>query len=98
MRRILVGGEAGTVGRELEQHAARLLEVHRLEPEAIDHLGRVTAGADDLFADVVLMLLVVDTPREMVHAAHAPRTTSADRNLAKIDDAGCVGKSVARPA
>ena len=36
----LVGGEARPFGRELEQHAARLEEVDRLEPEPVDHLGR----------------------------------------------------------
>ena len=45
VRRILVDGKAGTVGRELEQHPAGFGEVHRLEPESIDHRGRTPACA-----------------------------------------------------
>src|SRR5262245_33700306 len=98
MRGILVRGEARTVGRDLEQDAARLLEVHRLEPEAIDHLGRVAAGRDDLLPHDVLMLRVVDAPGEVMDAADAPGAPRADRYLAHIDDAGDVGEAVARPA
>src|SRR5690242_21961287 len=34
--RVLVGGEAGAERGDLEQHAARLAEVDREEPEAVD--------------------------------------------------------------
>src|SRR3989442_9929274 len=98
MRRILVGGEARTFGRNLEQHAAWLLEVHRLEPEAIDLLGGVTAGGDHLFADRMLMLVIVHAPGEMMHAADAPRAPRADRHFADVDDARGVWEAVARPA
>src|SRR2546422_10488693 len=98
MRRILVGGEARTFGRNPQQHAARLLEVHRLEPEAIDHLGGVTAGGDDLFANSMLMLVIVHAPGEMMHAADAPRAPRADRHFADVDDARGVREAVARPA
>src|SRR5882672_8263036 len=37
MRGVLVDREPRAVGSELEEHPARLLEVDRLEPEAIDH-------------------------------------------------------------
>src|SRR5262245_40381571 len=36
----LVQGEARIIGRDLEQHAARLAEVHRTEIAAIDLIGR----------------------------------------------------------
>src|SRR5690348_16355013 len=37
MRGILVDSEPRSFRRDLEQHSTGLLEVHRLEPEAIDH-------------------------------------------------------------
>src|SRR6266571_3379230 len=37
---VLVDRETGTVGRQLEKHAAGLEEVDRLEPEAVDDLRR----------------------------------------------------------
>src|SRR5262245_39199669 len=98
MSRVLVGREPGSVGRELEQHAARLLEVHRLEPEPIDDLGRVAAGGDDLFANLMLMLVVVNPPGEMVDAADAPDAPRTDRHFANIDHARGLREAVARPA
>src|SRR3954470_20440435 len=37
MRRIFVGRKAWSVGGQLEEHAAGFAEVHRLEPEPVDH-------------------------------------------------------------
>ena len=93
-----VHGEAGTVGGQLEQHAARLLEVHRLEPEAIDHRRRPRAGGGHLRPQRELMLLVVDAPREVVHRADAPRAAVDVRRLLHVDDTGRVAKAVARPS
>src|SRR4051812_42357720 len=44
MGTVLVHREARSVCRDLEEHAAWLFEVHRLEPEAIDHRGRAGAA------------------------------------------------------
>ena len=44
-----------------------------------------------------LLLLVVDPPGEMVHAADAPGATLGARRLAEIDDARGVREAVARP-
>ncbi len=44
VRGFLVGGEPRSVGGQLEEHTARLFEVHRLEPEAIDDRRRARAG------------------------------------------------------
>ena len=68
----LVHGEAGAVGRQLEQHAAGFLEVHRLEPEAIDDGRRPAAGGGDLRSHGELVSLVVDAPCQVVHGADAP--------------------------
>ena len=63
MRRILVDGEAGALRGDLEQHAAGFLEVHRLEPEAIDDVGRAAAGGFDLAANGT-NVCVEDTVRD----------------------------------
>ena len=41
---VLVGREPGPQRGDLEQHPARLAEVDRAEPEAVDHLGRSRAA------------------------------------------------------
>ena len=41
---VLVGGEAGSVGGDLEEDAARLAEVERLEVVAVDDVGDADAG------------------------------------------------------
>jgi hypothetical protein len=64
----LVGCETGAERRQLEQDAARLAEVDRLEPEAIDYLGRVRAGLQHPLAPL-LMLVVLGRPRHVVDAA-----------------------------
>ena len=43
VRRVLVGGEAGAVGGDLEEDAARLAEVERLEVVAVDDVGDADA-------------------------------------------------------
>ena len=89
----------GTVGRELEQHAARLLEIDRLEPEAVDHRRRLrAAGASTCARTVELVRVVVDAPGEMVDAADAPAAAPLRRRLADVDDTRGVAKAVARPA
>src|SRR5205823_6733232 len=63
-----VGGEAGADRGELEQHAARLAEVHGAEVEAVDHLGGAAAGPDDTLAPR-LVLVHRARPRDVVDGA-----------------------------
>src|ERR1043166_2800703 len=67
MRRILVDREARSIGRELEQHTAGFLEVDRLEPEAIDDRCRMVSRRFDARSHLVLVFLVVYSPREVMH-------------------------------
>src|SRR3954470_19834619 len=97
MRGILVDGEPRTKRRDLEEHAAGFLEVDRLEPEAIDYLGRMPAGAFHLRADEQFFVEIRHRPRKMMHRADAPRAAPLVRRLADVDDAGRVGEAVARP-
>src|SRR3954453_4069360 len=57
----LVGGEAGADRRDLEQHAARLAEVDRLEVEAVDHRRRLPTALDHLLPP---RFVLVDLRRE----------------------------------
>ena len=97
VRRILVGREPRTVGRDLEQHAAWFLEVHRLEPEAIDDAGRVSAGALHLRPHRQLMRVVVHAPGEVVHRADAPSAAALVRRFANVHVPGRSAEPVARP-
>src|SRR5436190_4913003 len=87
MRRIFVNREAGTVGGQLEQHATRLLEVDRLEPEAIDDGRRMVARRLDARSHLVLLLVVIDAPGEMMHAADAPCPAAPFGRLLDVEDA-----------
>ena len=69
---ILVDGKSRTVSRQLEEHAARLLEIHRLEPEAVDNGRRLRSRRSYLVADVVLVGVVIDPPGKMMDGAGAP--------------------------
>src|SRR3954464_11672625 len=95
---IFVDREAGAARGDLEQHAAGLLEVHRLEPEPIDHVGGVSARALDLRAHGELLVEIVDRPGEMMDRADAPGAAPFAGRLADVDDAGRVGEAVPRPA
>jgi len=50
--RILVDGKTGSIGRELEENPARLEEIDRFEPEAVDDFGRAAACALYAVADL----------------------------------------------
>src|SRR6266576_4272543 len=52
----LVDSEPGAERRDLEQHAARLAEVNRLEVEAVDHRRRLAAGCDHALAPRLLLV------------------------------------------
>src|SRR4029077_11223390 len=65
----------GADRRDLEQHAARLAEVHRAEVEAIDHRRRVRAGFRDAGAPGLLVLRL----RGERHVMHRPGPLAGDR-------------------
>src|SRR6266581_1857820 len=67
--RRLVDGEARTVGRDLEQHPARLAVVDRLEVPAVDHGRDVAAGGDQLLTPRLLCVGVGGSPRDVVDGA-----------------------------
>src|ERR1041385_1595814 len=77
--------KAGAIGRQLEQHAARLAEVNRLEPKAVDHRGRMCSAAQDLFADFELMRLIFHPPCDVMHAPGAPGSASGVGRRLQID-------------
>src|SRR6185312_3006876 len=52
----LVDGEAGADRGDLEQHAARLAEVDRLEVEAVDDRRRVRAALGDAALPLLVLL------------------------------------------
>src|SRR3954470_16317980 len=54
--RILVHGETGRHGRDLEEHPARLPEVDRLEVLPVENLGDGVAAGQQVLAQAALFL------------------------------------------
>ena len=97
---IFIGGEARSFGRELEQHAARLEKVDRLEPESIDDFRRPTVRFGDALAHFELDAFVGDAPRDVMHRAYAPCAARRVRQLADLDvlARAAAANAVAMPA
>ncbi len=66
MIRVLVHGEAGRVGRDLEEHAAGLSEVDRMEVLSVENRGDVEAPSLGLTAPGLLRLVVRRPPCDVV--------------------------------
>src|ERR1700730_10414016 len=67
----LVGGEAGTVGGDLETDSARLPEIDRFEVEAVDHGCGPEADARDVLTPADMRLIIRHPEGDMVDAAAA---------------------------
>jgi hypothetical protein len=77
--RVLVHREAGAERCDLEQDAARLAEVDRLEVEAVDDRRRAQARALDGGAPG-LVIRLLGRPRDVVHRSrslHAARSVTS---------------------
>src|SRR5579859_249091 len=83
MRGVLVDRETRTHGRDLEEHAARLAEVDRLEPEAVDHGRRPRPAADHALPPRDL-LVIPRRPRDVVHRARAGHATLGGRGVEDV--------------
>src|SRR5439155_27262181 len=78
----LVGGEAGSERGDFEQDAARLAEVHRPEPEAVDDRRRMHANRLDTLAPR-LVLVHRRRPRDVVHGARAGQPALGRRRVVR---------------
>src|SRR5439155_24391309 len=73
-------------GRDLDEHAARLAEVNRLEVAAIAHLGDARAMADQIFAQCELFVLAADRQRDVVHRAEPVAGCPRQVVVCEVDD------------
>src|SRR5690349_18872193 len=71
VRWILVGGEAGAVRGDLEEHTARLAEVDRVEVEAVNHRRRAQPGVLEALAPGDLLLIVRRAEGDVMNPADA---------------------------
>src|SRR5262245_27238983 len=97
MSGVLVSREPWSICRKLEQHTARLAEIDRLEPEAINHWRHTCSSAFDPAAHRQLMLFVIDAPRQVMDGPHAPGPARDVPSLADIDGAPGILESITRP-
>src|SRR5215213_6616550 len=70
-RQVFVNGKAWLCRGDLEQHAARLAEVDRLEVAAIAHLCDPYAHLQQLRPQAQLLVCTVDRHCDMVHRTPA---------------------------
>src|SRR5437763_3459718 len=82
----LVDGEAGSVGRDLEQDAARLAIVDRLEVPAVDHRRDVAADAHQLLPPGLLRLRVGRPPGDVMDRADGFLPLRPFRRLDHVED------------
>src|SRR5206468_558266 len=83
-RLVFINTETGTVGCQFEKNAARLAEVDRFEPKAIDYRSRMRAVTQNLVAHFELVRLVTHSPGQVMHAACSPGSAWCIRRGAKI--------------
>src|SRR5689334_11247241 len=84
MLRILVELEAGTERCDLEQHADRLAEVDRAEPETVDHGRRPSAGGAHA-VDPAGVLVGRRRPRDVVNRAGAADASLVRRRVVHVE-------------
>ena len=78
--------ESRAESRQLEEDAARLAEVHGLEPEAVDDRSRAHAGLGDA-ALPVRVIVVVRRPRDVVHRPGAGDPGACGRLVVAVEAA-----------
>src|SRR5204862_1848509 len=92
VRERLVDREAGADGRDLEQHAARLAEVDRLEVEAVDDWRRMAARGDHALAPRLLLVRLAG-PRDVMHRPGALEAALRRRVVVDVEAAALVATS-----
>src|SRR6266581_7369544 len=89
----LVGREAGPKRRDLEQDAARLAEVDRLEPEAVDDRRRVGARVGDPLAPG-RVILDGRRPRDVMDCSRALHPALRGRSVVGVEGAAEVAAAL----
>src|SRR4029077_17579105 len=69
--RRLVNGKTGRIGRQLEQHAARLTKIDGMEVAAIHHRCNVQVPVEDPLPPALLLIIVSPPPRDMMDSSHS---------------------------
>ena len=90
MRGVLVAVEAGLVGGDLEQHAARRAEIDRPEIVAVDDRRHLVAGVHQRLAHLELLGAVFDGKGDVVDRAGAEIGDSRARQRLDVDEIGAV--------
>src|SRR5579884_1475545 len=85
VRGVLVGGEAGTVGGDLEEDAAGLAEVDRAEVETVNHRGGTQAGVRQALAPGAVLVVVGGAEGDVVDAADADAAAAQVGALLEVD-------------
>src|SRR5207237_10860080 len=85
------------VGCNLEQHAARLAEIHRMEIIAIDHRSDVESERDELGANLCLSDIVRCSKRYVMNSSCSHHSGPESGNATQINDGCDLTRSASKP-
>src|SRR5262245_3614380 len=83
LRERLVHGEPRLHRRDLDEDAARLAKINRLEVLAIENLGHLHTACDQLLAEAALFVRNRNRERHVVHGAE---TVDSRRRVRRVDE------------
>ena len=89
VRQRLVQREAGRVGRQFEQHTARLPKIHRPEILPVPHLGGMEAGLDHTVPHRQFGGIIPDAERHMMHGPGATGRRPEPADAPHVDQQTC---------
>src|SRR5216110_1379882 len=75
MFHILISRKPRAIGRNLEEHAAWLMEVDRMEVEAVNDRRNATSPSGDLFVPLRLLLVIGSAECYVMYASDTWTTT-----------------------
>src|SRR6266481_5273891 len=83
---LLVQGETGRLGRNLEENATGLSEINRMKISPIDHWRRIVAEIDEMLAPLELFGIVLCAKRNMMNRTGGDASRSGVGQTKQVND------------
>src|SRR6266436_5337190 len=100
---LLVQGETGRLGRNLEENATGLSEINRMKIDAIHHRRDIVAEIDEMLAPLELFGIVLCAKRNMMHRTGGDASAPGVGQTKHVNDSSrrrvirrCKAKSISR--